>query len=63
MPQLALSQVSIIYIFSLFLLRIARAPAALADIEPFDGKPDLLADLAEAWGWAVCYQRFLQNFF
>ena len=56
-PQLVMLQVSI---FPLFFLCIARAStASLADIDPrrvcrFDGKPGLLAELAEAWGWAVC---------
>ena len=42
-PQLVMLQVSI---FPLFLLCIARASTA--------SLADLLAKLAEAWGWAVC---------
>ena len=65
-PQLALSQVSFFSPFSQSC--IARAFTALADIDPcrvcrFDGKPNLLAELAEAWGWAVCYERILRNVF
>ncbi len=66
MPQLALSQVSIFSIFLNLVLSVRPLPLQIltpAGFAGFDPKPNLLAELAEAWGWAVCYERILRNVF